>query len=302
MDQIRWIIMSSFLMLLVHFTAARTFFYPIVKVGDDVTLSCDNGMDDQDQCEGVTWYFVNPRNKGLTLFEHGQIQAKSDRLSVTENCSLVIKNIKHDDVGRYDCGHFRSGKLHGEDTVVALYVVTMSEQKDDDDTVTLVCSVSGYSLNCFHTVSWRYGETDVGATRYPCSAVLFTPYHLNLKSEDYELLKCKVTRRDSGNVQLFTFIPPQSSGEKPGDNTTTTISPTTTESASENNNQTKPEGWWRIIVVPLGLTSLITSVVVVNIWTRAKGNKTQTKENIKYDNEDEGTVTYENAAEPSTSV
>ena len=95
-----------------------------MKVGDDVTLSCDNGMDDQDQCEGVTWYFVNPRNKGLTLFEHGQIQAKSDRLSVTENCSLVIKNIKHDDVGRYDCGHFRSGKLHGEDTVVALYVVT----------------------------------------------------------------------------------------------------------------------------------------------------------------------------------
>ncbi|TDH00781.1 hypothetical protein EPR50_G00191890 [Perca flavescens] len=165
MDQIRWIIMSSFLMLLVQFTAARTFSYPIVKVGDDVTLSCDNGMDDQDQCEGVIWFFVNPGNEGLTLFEHGQIQAKSDRLSVTENCSLVIKNIKHDDVGRYDCGHFRSGKLHGEDTVAALYVVNMSEQKDDDS-VTLVCSVSGYAFGCFHTVSWRYGD-DATATISP---------------------------------------------------------------------------------------------------------------------------------------
>ncbi|XP_028461326.1 uncharacterized protein LOC114573360 [Perca flavescens] len=256
MDQIRWIIMSSFLMLLVQFTAARTFSYPIVKVGDDVTLSCDNGMDDQDQCEGVIWFFVNPGNEGLTLFEHGQIQAKSDRLSVTENCSLVIKNIKHDDVGRYDCGHFRSGKLHGEDTVAALYVVNMSEQKDDDS-VTLVCSVSGYAFGCFHTVSWRYGETDMGAPRYPCSAIVLflTQSHLNPKH--YKLLKCKVTEDDSGNVHLFTFSPLQSSNEIPGDDATATISPTANESAlttankwtaeetnnttSENNNRTKPE-------------------------------------------------------------
>ncbi|XP_032399751.1 uncharacterized protein LOC116706819 [Etheostoma spectabile] len=207
MDQTRWVGMSLFLMLLLQFAAARKFFGPIVAVGDEVTLSCENGMDDPDPCEGVIWFFVSPRNQGQTLFEDKQIRAKPDRLSVTENCSLVIKNIQRDDVGRYDCGHFRSGKLHGEDTVTVLHVVTMTEQQKDDE-VTLVCSVSAYSSNCYHTVSWRYGETDVGATRSSCSATvaIFTPSRLRPKYS--ELLKCKVTPSDSETAHLFPFIRP----------------------------------------------------------------------------------------------
>ncbi|XP_028461598.1 uncharacterized protein LOC114573543 isoform X2 [Perca flavescens] len=289
MDQIRWIIMSSFLMLLVQFTA--TALKPsssTVRVGDEVTLSCGNGIDDQDQCYSATWFFTGSGNR-VTLFEHGQIRkeakTKSDGLSVTENCSLVIKKVTDEDAGSYICRQFRSGEHYGGDTVY-LSVVTMTEQKNDD-TVTLICSVSRY---CDHSMKWLYegDKNDVETTQFYCSAtVTFTTSHLHQKSKYYELLKCKVTDDYSGNVHLFSFIPLQSSGEKPGDDATTTISPTTNESpmttgnkwtseetnntTSENNNQTKPEGWWRIIVMSLGLASLITSVVVVNIWARAKG-------------------------------
>ncbi|XP_078131505.1 uncharacterized protein LOC144533813 [Sander vitreus] len=148
--------------------------------------------------------------------------------------------------------------------------------------VTLICSVSRYW--CEHTVKWLYegDKTDVETMRFYCSAtVTFTTSHLHQKSKYYKLLKCEV--KHDQDVQLFSFIPPQSSGEKPGDDASTTISQTTNESgnkwtseetnntASENNNQTKPEGCWRIIVMSLGLATLITSVVVVNIWARAKG-------------------------------
>ncbi|XP_035850959.1 uncharacterized protein LOC116045412 isoform X2 [Sander lucioperca] len=299
MDQIRWIIMSSFLMLLVQFTAAAwKYSSSTVRVGDEVTLSCGNVTDDQEKCNSIDWLFTGSGNTVL-LFEHGQIQeeakTKSDRLSVTENCSLVIKKVTDEDTGRYICRQFRSGHYYGLDTVY-LSVVTMTEQKNDD-TVTLICSASRY--RCDHTVKWLYegDETDMETTQLSCSAtVTFTTSHLHQKSKYYKLLKCEVSNVLIGEGQLFSFIPPQSSGEKPGDDATTTISLTTNKSpmttgnkwtseetnntASENNNQTKPEGWWRIIVVSLGLATLIISVVVVNIWTRAKGNKTQTDDNI----------------------
>ncbi|XP_028461452.1 uncharacterized protein LOC114573440 isoform X2 [Perca flavescens] len=247
MDQIRWIIMSSFLMLLVQFTVvAWKYSSSTVRVGDEVTLSCLKVTNDQDQCNSTAWFFIGSGNR-VTLFEHGQIhkeaKTKSDRLSVTENCSLVIKKVTYEDAARYICRQFRSGQLHGEGTVVYLSVVTMTEQKNDD-TVTLFCSVLTYG-GCVHTVKWLYegDKTDVKTTQLDCSGtVTFTTSHLHQKSEYYELLKCEVTHHQ--DVQLFTFIPSQSSSEKPG--------------------------WWRIIVVSLGLASLITSVVVVNIWARAK--------------------------------
>ncbi|XP_031148887.1 uncharacterized protein LOC116045393 [Sander lucioperca] len=248
MDQIRWIIMSSFLMLLVQFKAvAGKLSFSTVRGGDEVTLSCEGVTDDQEKCNSTTWFFWDRRNT-VALFEHGQIQkgakAKSDRLSVTDKCSLVIKKVTDEDAGRYTCTQFRSGEQHGEDTEVDLFVVTMTEEKNDD-TVTLNCSVSRYW--CEHTVKWLYegDETDVETTQLDCSGYVTFTSDLNQKSKYYKLLKCEVNHVNTGEVQLFSFIPPQSSGEKPG--------------------------WWRIIVVPLGLATLIISVVAVNVWARAEG-------------------------------
>ncbi|KAI3363864.1 hypothetical protein L3Q82_001466 [Scortum barcoo] len=38
--------------------------------------------------------------------------------------------------------------------------------------------------------------------------------------------------------------------------------------------------WWRLIVVSVGLSGLLISVVAVNIWTKIKDNRAQTDENM----------------------
>ncbi|XP_041832731.1 cell wall protein DAN4-like [Melanotaenia boesemani] len=74
----------------------------------------------------MTW--IISKNKTIRLIEHGQIHreaaTKSDRLSVTANCSLVIKKVTDEDVGLYSCRQFVSGKQHGPDSHVYLSVIT----------------------------------------------------------------------------------------------------------------------------------------------------------------------------------
>uniref|UniRef100_A0A3Q1EHM3 Ig-like domain-containing protein n=1 Tax=Acanthochromis polyacanthus TaxID=80966 RepID=A0A3Q1EHM3_9TELE len=87
-----------------------------VRVGDEVTLPCKGVKDYQDKCHSTTWSFSDLTTEPAdTLFEGGQIHreaaSKSDRLSVTEKCSLVIKKVTDEDVGRYACRQFdESGK------------------------------------------------------------------------------------------------------------------------------------------------------------------------------------------------
>ena len=86
-------------------------------------------MTDQDKCDSTTWLFSGSRKTAaVELIELGQIgkkaKTKSDRLSVTANCSLVIKKVTVEDVGRYTCRQFKSGQQQGQDAQVHLSVVT----------------------------------------------------------------------------------------------------------------------------------------------------------------------------------
>ncbi|XP_049445742.1 uncharacterized protein LOC125896872 isoform X5 [Epinephelus fuscoguttatus] len=292
MAEFRWIIMSLFLMLLFKFTAAATEKYSLV--GDEVTLSCENVTHDQDNCDSATWVFSDGGNT-LMLFEHGKIdreaEAKSDRLSVTANCSLVIKKVGHEDVGHFICRQFRSGQLVSE-SQVHLSVVTMTEFKDSDFVI-LLCSVWTYG-QCPHTVKWLYegDQNDLETSQHTCSASVTFTSDYNQKLKYSELLKCEVTDGHTEEVHQFTFSPPQSSGhdatiESPSTtgNKWTSLKKSTSEvtnnTTSENNNQIN-QGWWRFIVVSVGLAMLIISVVTINIWTRTKGNKTQMDENMVF--------------------
>lgn len=84
----------------------------------------------QDKCNSTSWLASRSGESAKQLVNLGQIskseipKSRSDRLSVTESCSLVIKNISVEDVGRYTCRQFnKSGKQQGEDALVYLSVV-----------------------------------------------------------------------------------------------------------------------------------------------------------------------------------
>ncbi|XP_049445804.1 uncharacterized protein LOC125896888 isoform X3 [Epinephelus fuscoguttatus] len=119
MGEFRWINKTLFLILVLQFTAetGQTRLSFTVRAGDDVTLPCGNVINSHDKCRGTSWLSSGSLGKTAEeLISHGQIsnsvigKAKSSRLSVTADCSLVIKKVTHDDVGRYSCRQFRSGR------------------------------------------------------------------------------------------------------------------------------------------------------------------------------------------------
>ncbi|XP_039638025.1 uncharacterized protein LOC120546852 [Perca fluviatilis] len=337
MEEFKWVKMSLFLIPLLHFTAANRQFLlsSTVRDGDEVTLSCENVRDDQNNCDGTTWTFSYLSNRTVELVRLGQIgvdaKTKSDRLSVRENCSLVIKNVTEEDVGRYYCQQYNKAEQHqGQDSQVYLSVVTMTEEKNDD-IVTLNCSVSTYE-RCKHTVKWPYEGKDV-AKDHPNIETLQRGCYTTVKWQDpvdsvdpglihkprSNLLKCEVTDGYTEEVQLFPFIPPHSSREKPGKAitatsettrtsdkspesvpTTTAISdPSTKLQAADATTRTTisptsetmstSEDWWRwwwLIVVSVAVAALIIITVAVLRWRRAKGNKTQTEVENMADPED----------------
>ncbi|KAJ4928785.1 hypothetical protein JOQ06_004410 [Pogonophryne albipinna] len=105
----------------------------IVKEGVEVTLPCNNAMGN---FENTTWLFSHS-NSTVTLFDcrviHKEAKAKSDRLRVTDTCSLVIKKITEEDAGQYSCRQFRSGEQpQYQDSLVYLSVVNTNETQMDD--------------------------------------------------------------------------------------------------------------------------------------------------------------------------
>ncbi|XP_056283533.1 uncharacterized protein LOC130202190 [Pseudoliparis swirei] len=248
-------------------------------------------MDDHKNCDSTYWIF-NDFKSPVFLVQEGQIgveaKDKSDRLSVSENCSLVIKKVTDEDAGRYVCRQIRSGHQQGQDALIDLSVVTMTEHKDSEE---VICSVSTYYKPCGLKVKWLIEEEeveedhqDVMTSQSSCSA------SLKVKTGSFNTLRfnswmCEVTVGDQ--VQKFTFRNPPS-GDKTGEDTTTT---TTTEDDTIS-------GWWRVILVPVGLAALVIIVVAVNIWARMKEKKPPRDEAaVRYD-EGEETVNYENIRPP----
>ncbi|XP_047430091.1 uncharacterized protein LOC124999283 isoform X3 [Mugil cephalus] len=219
-----------------------------VRDGDDVTLSCENVINDHRNCVSTTWFFVGSRSRAsVELVGLGQIRSEPDRLRVTTNCSLFIKKVTDDDSGRYTCRQFdKSGQQQGPDAQVDLSVVTMTEHNDTDK-VNLTCSVRT-NEPCRHSVKWLHKNQEVDkdnkeliTSQSSCSAsVKFLTSHFSY-TDRYELFKCQVTT-ETNEVKLFTF-------------------------------SRRPSDVWYIIVAVVFVVLLIIVVKVVR-WKRSKGNKT----------------------------
>uniref|UniRef100_I3KWG0 Ig-like domain-containing protein n=1 Tax=Oreochromis niloticus TaxID=8128 RepID=I3KWG0_ORENI len=195
-----------------------------VRDGDKVTLPCENVINNHLNCDTTTWLFTDSRGKAaVELVNLGQIKekAKSDRLSVTAECSLVLKKVTVEDVGRYTCRQFIGNPWtqQGPDAVVYLSVVHMTEQKKADE-VTLNCSVWRYE-RCKYKVKWIHNSealdrdySNLKPLESECSATVtfLNLAYTHLSTYDFN---CSVTTEDN-KVQLFTFST-QSSGKKPGE-------------------------------------------------------------------------------------
>uniref|UniRef100_UPI0037E8D359 uncharacterized protein isoform X2 n=1 Tax=Semicossyphus pulcher TaxID=241346 RepID=UPI0037E8D359 len=292
-----------------------------VREGDDVTLSCENVIKDQQNCDSTTWKYSKERNIGLVeLVRVGQIiqnaTAKSDRLSVAENCSLVIKKVTEEDVGRYDCQQFTSGKQQGQNALVYLSVLTMTEQKNGDH-VTLNCSVKTQN-RCRDKMKWLYDGEDVkdfgqGVRSYQSTcntSVTFLKFLLINKNRSK--LECEVTV--DNKVQLFPFRLSPSGEDKKQTTTRATIHSTKTTKNSETGLKTTSDDssnlkdlWWVFVIVAVVvLIAVLIIVVKVIRRKRPKGNKAQSNNDVGLTSDPAGTQyaagTSQDTADPEDGV
>ncbi|XP_039455220.1 uncharacterized protein LOC116326772 [Oreochromis aureus] len=257
MAAVMWIQMSSFLLLMLQITAQTTpqtlSSFRAARAGHDIILSCENVTDGQHNCNYTTWIFSVSRNTTVELVAHGEIKenvkAEYTRLSVTANCSLLIKKVKAEDVGRYTCRQYktREGQQEGPDFMIDLSVINMTEHENNDKVI-VNCSVLTHE-HCRHTVEWLHegekNQSDVENKPGSCSVtVTFKRSHHDQKSKFYNSLKCKVTDKHTKEEQLFPF-------------------------------KLKSSGLLLLcIILPVGLSALLITAVIIR-WKKHKGKERQ---------------------------
>ncbi|XP_005751951.1 uncharacterized protein LOC102211371 [Pundamilia nyererei] len=289
--QSRWIKMAVPFILILQFTGAPSGDLSLsftVRDGDNVTLPCKNVINNHHNCDTTTWLFTDSRGTpAVELVNLGQIKEKanSDRLSVTAECSLVIKKVTAEDVGHYTCRQFRGnpGKQQGPDAVVYLSVVSMTEHKKADE-VTLNCSVWTYE-RCKHKVKWIHisealdrDYSNLKTLESSCSATVtfLNDAYTHISTCDFN---CSVTT-EGKKEQLFTFSA-QSSGKEAVTAKLSTTTSATTTSATTLYAPSIPgadQVWPYILVVVILVAVLIVAVKLICL-KRLKGNKIEANGN-----------------------
>ncbi|XP_029984945.1 uncharacterized protein LOC115415497 isoform X1 [Sphaeramia orbicularis] len=305
MGEFTWITLSLlFLQISAEVTEENVF----VRNGSDATLPCGNVMDGQHECNGTTWNFVR-KETAEELVGHGKIKPEfqSDRLAVTADCSLLIKNVTKEDANQYTCQQYRYNPIkgvhrYGGDAKVYLSVVTLTEHQDTDKRM-FNCSVWTYK-QCKHKVRWQFEKNNEKKYKQDSSTVdgicSNTTTCLGCKSKNSDSLTCEVT---DTNQKVYPF-PFKSSDQKTGEEKkvnveTTRVTPTTRTTtkvtAVENTDENKittesptisgfPD--WAKFFIASGLAALLVTTVVLLIWNRKKGEKTQMGEGTVADPED----------------
>ncbi|XP_072218995.1 uncharacterized protein [Leuresthes tenuis] len=148
-----------------------------VTVGHDVTLPCED-FKEFHECNSTTWLFTEGRTPAVTLFEYGKIHSadktKSDRLSVTASCSLVIKKVTREDAGQYNCRPFNKSGQQVADSSVKLSVSHSEYLHHAVFTLNcLIITLCKYDI--FSVVSCHVLGVDTSITTTPTTTTPTTP-------------------------------------------------------------------------------------------------------------------------------
>ncbi|XP_078798812.1 uncharacterized protein LOC101155651 isoform X1 [Oryzias latipes] len=114
------------------------------RVGEDVTLPCDV---DRSYNNDVKWLISRPGKPGFERMSCKenvvQSSARASRLSVSSDCSLLIRNITDEDALQYVC---RPGDYNTLDAVVYLNILSISSSPSDVyGRVDLTCSLKSFN-------------------------------------------------------------------------------------------------------------------------------------------------------------
>ncbi|XP_023808686.1 uncharacterized protein LOC105357177 isoform X3 [Oryzias latipes] len=116
------------------------------RLGEDVILSCETNFSTH-LCSKINWLHRRNPNSATKLVYGGNLErgsAGASRLSVSRNCSLLIRNITDEDAGIYTCHHKTKPDLSVDLNILGI----TSSLPDDNGIVTLQCSLSGYEVLC----------------------------------------------------------------------------------------------------------------------------------------------------------
>ncbi|KAI7792222.1 putative immune type receptor [Triplophysa rosa] len=94
-----------------------------ISSGESESLSCNDTLH---QCSSTSWIFNHYRTSTVEVFAGGikkNNTERSERMSLTSDCSLNIYNTTQHDRGVYTCRQYVNGHHHGTESQVYLHVL-----------------------------------------------------------------------------------------------------------------------------------------------------------------------------------
>ncbi|XP_056603715.1 uncharacterized protein LOC130420450, partial [Triplophysa dalaica] len=132
-----------------------------ISSGESVSLSCNDALH---QCSSTTWIYSNyTRSSEVEVFTGGinkNNTERSERLSLTSDCSLNIYKTTQHDGGVYTCRQYVNGHHHEPDSRVNLHVLHVSSSSSSQTEIrantSLTFSCQLFTYDCDYEFSY-YG-------------------------------------------------------------------------------------------------------------------------------------------------
>ncbi|KAI7791852.1 uncharacterized protein LOC130548067 [Triplophysa rosa] len=120
-----------------------------ISSGESVSLPCNDALH---QCSSTTWIYNNYTSSSAVEVFFGGINKnnteRSERLSLTSECSLNIYNTTQHDRGVYTCRQYVNGLHHGPESQVYLHVLHVSSSSSSSSSQTEIRANTSVTLSC----------------------------------------------------------------------------------------------------------------------------------------------------------